>query len=389
MKALSPPSLDAAAQAADAATEDAAAGRVRALFAALAAEPWRHDFFQALRLVDAAHPRRPRLGTARRPADEAVRLGQAPDLSFAPAALHAVTPGPGGVPRVEVRFLGLFGPNGPLPLHLTEYARERLLHHGDATFARFADLIHHRVLLLFYRAWAQAQPAVGLDRPHGDDRFADFVGSLAGIGSPLLRRRDAVDDHVKLHFAGLLARQVKSAEGLASLLAGFLRRPVDVEQFAGGWLALDAAERTRLGRRAGARLGAGAVLGATVWDRQHGFRLHVGPLDHATFEALLPGGGALGAVVALVEQYVGHEFGWTLQLGLDAHEVVPARPGVHGRLGWDSWLGSPARSGVASLRLAPVDAMRALGRRRRGAAPASACMSAPASASPIGAATAS
>ena len=352
-----------------------AAARARAVFAALALAPWRHDFFQALRAIDAAHPQRPRLGTARRPIDEPVRMGQTPDMSFAPAALHAVTPGKAGVPRIDVRFMGLFGPNGPLPLHLTEYARERLLHHGDATFARFADIVHHRVLLLFYRAWAQAQPTVGLDRPHGD-RFADFVGALAGVGSPLLRQRDAVHDHVKLHFAGLLARQARSAEGLAALLGGFLRRPVEVEQFAGGWLALDAAERTRLGRRIGgrrndtARLGAGAVLGAMVWDRQHNFRLHIGPLDHATFEALLPGGATLGAVVALVEQYVGHEFGWTLQLGLEAREVVAARPGMHGRLGWDSWLRSPARTGIASLRLAPADAMRALARRRRGAVPA-------------------
>ncbi|OYU89442.1 MAG: type VI secretion protein, partial [Burkholderiales bacterium PBB5] len=133
--------------------------RLATLMAALASEPWRFDFFQALRQIDARQPQRPRLGTARRPADEAVRLGQTPAMSFAPATLHGLRqPEGGGVPRIDVRFFGLFGPNGPLPLHLTEYARERQLHHGDETLARFADLFHHRLLLLFYRAWAQAQP---------------------------------------------------------------------------------------------------------------------------------------------------------------------------------------------------------------------------------------
>ena len=345
---------------------------VHDIIQALAAEPWKYDFFQALRAIDAAQPGKPALGTARRPADEPVRLGQAPDLSFAPASLHGVAFPSGGVPRIDVRFFGLFGPNGPLPFHVTEYARERRLHHGDETFARFADLFHHRLLLLFYRAWAQAQPTVSLDRPK-EDRFADFVGSLIGVGSATLRGRDAVHDHVKLHFSGLLSRQVRSAEGLSALLSGWLRAPVEVEQFAGAWLALQSAERSRIGRgpgggrNASARLGAGAVLGAMVWDRQHHFSLHMGPLEHAAFESLLPGGSALPAVVALVEQYVGHEFGWNLQLTLRADQVKPARPGVHGRLGWDSWLGTPRRSGAAQLRLAPAEALRALGRRRKAA----------------------
>jgi type VI secretion system protein ImpH len=336
----------------------------------IAETPWRFDFFHALRLIDAHSPHKPRLGTARRPVDEAVRLGQTPDLSFAPSALHAVVPGARGrPPRIEVRFFGLFGPNGPLPLHLTEYARERLLNQNDATFARFADLFHHRLLLLFYRAWAQAQPTVSLDRPN-DDRFAEQVGSLVGIGSPALRERDAVPDHAKLYFAGLLTRQVRNADGLAALLSGYLRRPVRVENFVGHWLALPPSERTRIGGRGArpnptARLGAGAVLGRMVWDRQHNIRIHIGPLDHAAFESLLPDGSALPALVALVEQYLGHEFGWDLALSLRTPEVRPIQPGRQGRLGWTSWLGAPrAARPVEQIILSPRDALNALKRRQ-------------------------
>lgn len=343
--------------------------------AAMAAEPWAHDFFQALRRLDAHQPDKPRLGTARRPADEPLRLGQAPEMSFAPAALHAVTPGQGGQPpRVDVRFFGLFGPNGPLPLHLTEYARNRALHHADPTFARFADLFHHRLLLLFYRAWAQAQPVVGRDRPH-DDGFADIVGSLIGIGSPALRGRDPMPDTVKLHFAGLLTRQVRNADGLANLLSGHLGRPVRVETFAGHWMPLQDDERSRLGRVIGGRrntsaqLGAGAVTGRMVWDRQHGIRLHIGPLTRDAFRALLPDGSALPAVRALVLQYLGHEFEWDLVLGHVADEVAPSRLGRHTRLGWTSWVGRPRpdAQGCAGLRLAPEPAMKAWQRRQASA----------------------
>jgi type VI secretion system protein ImpH len=327
------------------------------LWRELSSEPWRHDFFQALRRVEALHPEVPRLGRARRPADEPVRLGQAADLAFAPAELFAVSPDDrGGRPRIEVRFFGLFGPNGPLPLHLTAYARERRIHKGDETFSRFADLFHHRLLLLFYRAWAQAQPTASADRPE-DDRFAEHVGALLGVGGPEWRGRDAAPWPARLAFAGLLARQVRNADGLQHLLSGYLGRAVRVESFAGRWMPLPLRERTRLGlatasrRHATCRLGASAVLGATVFDRQHHLRLHVGPLDLEAFEALLPTGSALPAVEALVAQYLGLEFDWDLELTLRGDAVPRARLGAHSRLGWTSWIGERPRR--PALRLLP------------------------------------
>ena len=210
----------------------------------VAARPYAFDFYYVLRRLEAEHREQPRLGEAARPADEPVRIGQEPLLDFAPAPLSGVRPAHNRRPPViEVRFLGLLGPNGPLPLHLTEYARDRLLHHGDATFARFCDLINHRFLLLFYRAWAQAQPVVSLDRP-GDDRFAKYVGSLFGLGLQTTRNRDAAEDEIRLHHCGTLARQVRNADGLRAMLSHYFRLPICVEEFVGRWLRLPADDHT-------------------------------------------------------------------------------------------------------------------------------------------------
>ncbi len=326
---------------------------------AIAAEPYRYDFFYAMRLIEAHHADKPRLGTARRPLDEPVRLGQADELDFASAAIARVDLSDrGGRPRLEVRFFGLFGPNGPLPLHLTAYARDRRLHKSDPTFGRFADIFHHRMLLLFYRAWAQARPTVSLDRP-GEDRFADYIGSLLGVGGREWRGRDAAPDHAKLAFAGVLSRQVRNADGLAFLLSRYLGMRARVEQFVGRWMPLPTAERTRIGRPGASRrsstaqLGASAVLGGAVFDRQHHFRIHLGPLDLADFESLLPVGKALPALKALVRQYVGLEFGWDLHLQLDRTQVPPTRPGRQGRLGWTSWIGRPRSDRPVALTLVP------------------------------------
>ena len=66
-----------------------------ALIDALAAEPWRYDFFQALRLIECRYAGHPRLGKSIKAADDPVRLAQAPELDFAPSALAHFEPAPG------------------------------------------------------------------------------------------------------------------------------------------------------------------------------------------------------------------------------------------------------------------------------------------------------
>ena len=104
-----------------------------------------------------------------------------------------------------MRLFGLLGPNGPLPLHITEYARERMRHAGDQTLSRFLDIFHHRFVTLFYRAWAQAQPHVNHDRP-AEDRFASYVGAFVGLLPAAFRERDALPDLAKFFHAGALIR---------------------------------------------------------------------------------------------------------------------------------------------------------------------------------------
>ena len=209
-----------------------------------------------------------------------------------------------------MRLFGLFGPNGPLPLHITEYARERLRHAGDPTLSRFLDIFHHRFLALFYRAWAQAQPHVNRDRPEGR--------SLHGLRrrvrrhvAAALRDRDALPDLAKFFHVGALIRQVRNAEGLTHILQHFFRVPVQIEEFVGHWMTLERARAHLPRRREARRSGSGAVLGGRVWDRQHKFRIHLGPLTLRQYESFLPGGdaaqeaGRLGAAVSLLRARLG------------------------------------------------------------------------------------
>ncbi len=319
----------------------------RALLESMARDAHRYDLFQAMRRIENAHLDKPRLGDALRPVDEPIRFAQEPSLIFAPAAVAAVELRAGKAARLVQRVFGFLGPNGALPTHLTEYARERMLYKGDPTFARFLDALLHRFGLFFYRAWARAQPVVGLDRP-ADAPVVRHVGAWIGVIEPSTRNRDELGDLPKLYFAGRLARSVRDADGLEAWLRLQFNVPVRVQQFQGHWMPLGRGERSRLQRDGQCGVGRGAVLGRSVWDVQHKFRIVIGALGWERFASLLPGGEALSQLRALVRQYVGFEFAWDLRLVLQREDVPTwtlhaGRNPQHGRLGRTAWLGGAGK----------------------------------------------
>ena len=332
--------------------------RLARLFSGLAADATRFDFYYAMRHIDANTESDVPLGRSPRPRNEPIRLTQHPSLMFAPSTLYQYREGvaANGLGRLAVHHFGLFGPNGALPQHLTEYVQERILHYKDETIARFCDIFQHRMILLFYRAWADCQAAPSLDRP-GRDNFTRYASSLIGLGQPSLRNRDSVPDHLKLHHAGHLVRLSRNPEGLTRTLAALLRVPVAMQEYCVQWLRLAEADRTRLSSVASAgdggqhrielgtassRLGQGAIAGAKMPDAQHKFRLRIGAMSLLEFERYLPGGIRFTQVRDWVRNYIGVELAWDAQIVLKREEVPAARLGTYGQLGWTSWLGMPA-----------------------------------------------
>ena len=303
----------------------------------LESEPWAHHLFHAIRVIEAAHPEAPRIGMSSRPSQDPVRLGQEPAMSFPVATIASYKPAAKGRPsRLINRMFGLFGPQGPLPLHLTEYARDRTRNSRDTTFTAFADMLTHRFASLFYRAWAAGQPAVSFDNPAGD-QFGEQVDALAGQAGPALVARDAMPDLAKRFFAGHLAAGAKSAGRLQAVLSVFLGAPVRVQEFVGSWLHLEPDDCWHLG--AGPTLGRGTVLGRSVWSRADKFRIFVGPLTYQRYVELLPGGARLAALDATIRNLVGDRLDWDINLILRSDEAPRLALDGSVRLGHTSWIG--------------------------------------------------
>ncbi len=308
------------------------------LAAALRERPWELDFFQAVRRLECIRPGSVPLGSSSRLADDPVRFGQEPSLAFAPSTVAGWTEREAGVPRFTVHFFGLLGPNGPMPLHMTEYARDRVINAQDSTLARFLDIFHHRMIGLFYRAWALNQKTVSHERAESD-RFSAYIASLFGLGMESLCDRDAVPDTGKLFHAGYLACHTRNAAGLRGLLENYFGISVRVMEFVGRWMEVPAEARCRVGAPT-ARLGATAIVGARIWECQQRFRVRFGPMRLAQYERLLPGGTSLARLTSWIALYAGPELQWEAQLVLRAAEVPSCRLGQAGRLGWTTWIRS-------------------------------------------------
>jgi type VI secretion system protein ImpH len=303
--------------------------------AELLAEPWRFDMFATLRRFERENADKPRLGDAATLAEEYLVVSQNPYMEFPASNLDGALVEPSGRMRLIARFLGMFGPQGALPLTTTEESYQWLLERDDA-FPRFADIFQRRFIALFFRAWADARPIAQNDRP-GEDRFRAYIGSMIGVGAPLFRDADSLSDFAKMEYAGLLAPRVKSASRLRALLSGLFGTRVEIDEFVGAWLTLDAGERSRLGARQ-SRLGSDCVLGSSMFSVSDKFRVRVFVRDFAQYQRFLPGSDHAREIGDAVFLYVGEEYDWDMELAIPAGEITPVRLGKGAKLGWTSWM---------------------------------------------------
>ncbi len=336
------------------------------LIETLLEQPYRFEFFQAVRILEQAarregrdgrfEPRRA-VGEDADPAREAVRFKAAQALSFPTSEISAVrqpqsdpeSKRPAGPPEMTVGFLGLTGPSGVLPQHDTEKLI-RATRANSPSLRDFLDLFNHRLISLFHRAWEKYRLPVAYERagPGGEDPISFSLYSLIGLGSGQLRNRLAVDDEALVHYSGHLSHGPKSVAALEALLSDYFERPVRIQQYHGRWMYLPLDECSTLPGRWSdpattfCQLGVNAVVGERMWDVQSSFRIKLGPLTYDQFARFMPSGDDLRKLAQLTRLYVGPGLSFNVQVTLKKEEVPPCRLTTEGagvpRLGWNTWV---------------------------------------------------
>ena len=329
------------------------------LSAQLASEPYRFNFFQAVRIIERAaeiaHRENARgarpVGEDFPPREEAVRFRSLASFAF-PAGDVAgfIRSNAERPPELTAAFLGLTGPAGVLPQHYTQLMIDRI-RRKDYSLRDFFDVFHHRLISLFYRAWRKYRFFVDFERTAGsqdaeEDLFTFCLFSLVGFGTPHLRRRQLVDDETFLFYGGHFAHAPRNSVSLEVMLADYLQISVSIIQFVGQWLYLDQEDQScfpgQLRQDAcNNELGRNVIAGARVWGMENKFRIRLGPLGYSEFLRYTPRGDLLKRAAQLVRSYAGVEFDFDVQPVLRAEEVPFCQLGGENArpyLGWSTWL---------------------------------------------------
>ena len=314
-------------------------------------EPYRFEFFQAVRLLEKINSKKKPVGDTALPDEEIARFRSRIAMDFPSSEIHEIVETPDGSldetkTEVIVNFMGMAGVSGVLPSHYTELVLDRI-RHRDTTLWSFLDIFTHRAVSMFFRAWAKYRFPVGYER--GDDPFTGFLFDFAGLGTRGLRGRSAIDDESLLAYVGLIAQRPHSNNALENILSDYFGISVKVHQFFGQWLALGKNDVTNIGRQ-NVTLGLNAIAGSKVWDQQSKIRVLFGPLTFTQFLSFLPNGSAYSAARSVIRFFTGNEFDFDFRLKLIGREVpgcvLTTRAARRPMLGWTSFLKTKPVAGV-------------------------------------------
>ncbi|MDP0927901.1 type VI secretion system baseplate subunit TssG [Paracoccus onubensis] len=283
-----------------------------------------------LRRLEREASDRPRIGRSSRLRDDFVEIGQDPRLAFPAREVELAEPQHGNRTRLRAQFMGFFGPNGALPLSLTEEVL-RWQEEGEDGFVQFVDILAARFYQLFFRAWSDAHAISQHDRPD-EDRFGRYIAAVAGIGSPAFRQHDSFPDIARLPLVSLFGGRVRSAVRLRQMVESYFGLTADVDEHMPTWLEFEADERRGLG--SGGALGRDVYLGARLKSINEKICIHLHIPDVETYRSFLPGQERHERLSDLVYWYLGRSYEVDLALTLPPSEIPPARMGETISLGW-------------------------------------------------------
>lgn len=302
---------------------------------ALVNEPYRFEFFQAVRLMVEWLAQQ---GIApERALTEHVLFENILSFTFAPAQIAALSIDTDAALQVRITpaFMGFLGVDGTLPAHYTEtiYTYQSTTH--DEAPRAFLDMFSNRTLAQFYLAWRK-------HRVEHADAFLPQLLSFAGFQpGAAMAAGGAIDDELIAQYAGVLLQRPVPPDVLARVLSDVLRSPLAIDESVGSWIDLAGQEQCALGQQ-NAGLGYNILLGDRSWRPDLRAQLRIGPLSRQQFDDALPGGESARVLEQLLRMFGNPTLSYDVRLILKAEEIHPMRlfGGAipTGRLGQDSFM---------------------------------------------------
>ncbi|WP_394822253.1 type VI secretion system baseplate subunit TssG [Pendulispora albinea] len=297
----------------------------------LVAEARQFPFFALVRLLEHL------LGTDIRSEPPAITFEHTADLAFPTHDVASLAWDEGHAQaRMAIQCFGLVGTASPMPLEWTED-----MQHGDdeGALRAFCDVFHDRAIRVLFDMWKTRTLEGGFDR-EGRDPLSRGLRALVGVDAWAPEgTKKPLAPMVALGLADHQRGQPQSID--ATSAEQLLRRLYPV------WnvrlrcnvpriVALTRREQSRLGSER-SRLGIDVFCGHDAEDTEGLVRVHVGPLDGATYASLMPGEELHAELTALTLQLFSVEA--ELEAKVADGDAPPCRLGAPtgARLGLDTY----------------------------------------------------
>ncbi|MCF6445708.1 type VI secretion system baseplate subunit TssG [Nereida sp. MMG025] len=292
----------------------------------------RWSFLQAMRLVERRGQSKPRIGQSARVAQDIVEMGQDPYTGFASDEVSQMDLD-AAPPKIRPRFLGFYGPFGPLPHAMTREV-DRWVRRGDRAFVKFTDIFTVRFQQLFYRSWSDARPITQFDHPSGGN-FPSLLRSLTGDASAHLAEKSPVDDIIRLRYTALAMGRVRSPVKLRQILSAHFSIPIRIDEFVTSWLEFDEEDRSILGAQ-GMGLGQDFRIGKRAPSISEKIIVHIECRTIKEYRSYLPGRDRQAELKDLILAYLGPFYEVDVALWLPHAKLAPMQLGKITELGWTS-----------------------------------------------------
>jgi type VI secretion system protein ImpH len=317
-------------------------------------EPYRFEFFQAVRLV---------LGflmkqgiSEERAFGQVLRFESSTRLSFPASEVEALTAGGDFEARtgemlvtaakdpatlhihITPAFIGFLGTCGVLPFHYSDRIATSRNRERNEGIRAFMNMFSNRLSGQFYLAWKKYRLEHAI-QPNGSDKQLSILLSLAGrsrVGTP--------DDYALAYYAALFRTRPASGHAISRALTEYLQVLIRLEECVGSWSELRPALQSRLGSPS-PRLGFGIALGKRLWRHDRRVRIHVGPLDNEGIAKFLPRSDGATALQKMLMLFDVGPIEIEIRLALQRECVRPLklttnRAKAKGGLGWTTFLTS-------------------------------------------------
>jgi type VI secretion system protein ImpH len=235
------------------------------------------------------------------------------------------------VPTLTQNFVGLHGPSGILPSHVTQAV---CIEGRDNALTQVLDFFNDRLADAFWRVSEVSRTPLLLERRllslDSDEQPDPVSGALLGLsGEPADRTHKSRWDHYRDDLARFFAvhwrRRPIGLTALQSMLRSILRLGVRILPFEPIWCEVEPNSRFRLGRNisVGRR-----VLGRRARQAQWTVLVQIGPVNYRTFRRFLPQRFWLLALGRLLRHTLGPSSDYVVQPILQASEVPRWRLGT-------------------------------------------------------------